>query len=82
MTTETQNPGRRVDCMGCKVSLALCERYTHLSEEKSISVWSFLVVFGRFWSVSVGFGRFQMSLEPFAALRAVGILPSPLGSSQ
>eukprot|EP00966_Prymnesium_polylepis_P255146 5894757-Prymnesium_polylepis.1 len=58
MTTETENPGRRVDCIGCKVSLALCERYTHWSEGKSISV-------------SVGFGRFQMYLEPFAALRAV-----------
>ena len=68
MTTDTQNPGRRMDCMGCKVSLALCERYTHLSEETSISV---LVGFGRFWSVSVGFGLFQISLEPFAALRAV-----------
>ena len=70
MTTETKNPGRMVDCMGCKVSLALCERYTHLSEEKS-RFWSVSVGFGRFRSVSVGFGRFQMSLEPFAALRAV-----------
>jgi hypothetical protein len=71
MTTETQNPGRRVDCMGCKVSLALCERYTHLSEEKVFRLWSVSVGFGRFRSVSVGFGRFQMSFEPIAALRAV-----------
>ena len=66
MTTETQNPGRRVDCMGCKVSLALCERYTHLSEETSISV---LVGFGRFWSVSVGFSRFRSVSDVFGALR-------------
>eukprot|EP00966_Prymnesium_polylepis_P126591 2927427-Prymnesium_polylepis.1 len=59
--------------MGCKVSLALCERYTYLSDEKKY------FGFGRFWSILVGFGRFQsvsgprfqMSLEPFAALRAV-----------
>eukprot|EP00966_Prymnesium_polylepis_P193980 4496429-Prymnesium_polylepis.1 len=71
MTTDKQNPGRRMDCMGCKVSLALVNA-THICRKKNVfgfgRFWSVLVGFGRFWSV---FGRFQMSLEPFAALRAV-----------
>ena len=79
-TAEMQNSGRSQDRLQCcKVSLAFRGPYT-LSEEKhvrSVSVcfglfWSVWVDFGRFRSVSVGFGlgfrRFQTVSEVSRAL--------------
>ena len=65
MTVEMQNSGRRVDCSVARsqLSLALCGLYIHCRNK---NMW---VSFGRFWSVSVGFGRFQTVSEVSGALR-------------
>ena len=72
MTAEMPNSGRRPLPQGrlqcCTSSLWILHT---LSEEKHIGqLRSVSVGFGRFWTVSDDFGRFQRSLERLAALRA------------